>query len=200
MFKKLVVLLTVAVGFMVLSFSNSPVHAKENTEFVPQSPENFFEAIKNQENQFDLTKLEKQEETVYDEERNKIGVVGIEPAPVPTNDKSGLQRASYDLDFGYNYWKVYWYGLTVNFWYHTKIWTDRRDGHSEIVSVYDGDYAVTPPYNVTSDTLSIINKVETLYMPSESRYTLRMSSTYGGSWPIYLYAKTYQGTLTTGTN
>lgn len=141
---------------------------------------------------FDLTKQVKQEKKIYSDDGKFLGTIGIEPTNVqPPSDGISAQMTK-DLPTGYSNWKVYWYGGGVNFHYYIQAYNSSSDS-SYIVSYWDKWYSVMPPYTVTSDTMSRIDKYQV-------RYTLRLSSTYGGSWDTYLYAFAFRGQLQTGTN
>lgn len=205
--KRILVVLSLVLVFSALTtgFLGNNVEAaeskkqKENVENV-ENMKKMLEVLKETEAEFDLTKIKKQEQKIYDGGRY-IGTIGIEPASAPQTSDGGFSTlGSYDLSNGYNYWKVYWYSGSVNFHFYTKIYISSSSGDATISSVYDKWKAVSPPYEVKSDVLSIVRKYETYTLPAEARYTLTLTSIYGGEWDIYLYAKVFNKKLTTGTN
>jgi hypothetical protein len=171
-----------------------------NAEAKPSKPSNvkeveaFLDAVKTAGGAtFDITKQEKQEKKIYDEDGKFLGIIGIEPASFHSLNDTGITpQMTRDLPTGYSNWKVYWYGGGVNFHYYVQTYNSSSDS-SSITSYWGKWYSVMPPYTVTSDTMK-------RYSSSYVEYILRLSSTYGGSWENYLYAFAFGGQLQTGTN
>ncbi|MFC5773417.1 DUF5626 family protein [Ectobacillus antri] len=164
----------------------------------------FISALQQQEFQFDLSRLEKQEKSVYSENGEYLGVVGIEPLePTSTpviNPKDPIQYGQYNLGNGSSTWKIYWYSASVNFSYKLDLYVSSSTGRTTFNRVYEKWKLVTPPYTVQSDSLKILTTTETAGAPADSRYTLNLTSVWGGTWSIYLYARAYNKVLYTGTN
>ncbi|MCY7914424.1 hypothetical protein [Bacillus haynesii] len=53
------------------------------------------------------------EKKIYDKNNNFVGVLGA--VPIDEDGSEIKTQASYKLKYGDNKWKVYWYGVSLNF-------------------------------------------------------------------------------------
>ncbi|EZH66680.1 hypothetical protein DH09_12240 [Bacillaceae bacterium JMAK1] len=140
----------------------------------------------------------KAEEPIYDDEGNKIGVMGVEEVnreDVDNGDIGTQQTVPTGQNVTYN---VYWYAATVNYWFDMTVYVDPSTGLGEVVRAFDANYIVIPPGIVGSSSLDIIQQQETSSTPAEARYTLSMSAPV--STNMWIYGQVSNGTFTTGAN
>ncbi|MEC1429052.1 hypothetical protein P9D51_23705 [Bacillus sonorensis] len=198
-------LLVTVLAISVLGFS-APTEAKETDSdfFTPTTSTELqqlaeLKALKENTQTFDLTEGI-QEKKIYDKNNNFVGVLGAVPI-----DKDGSEiktQASYKLKYGDNKWKVYWYGVSLNFSFWVIINVNKKTKLATIKKAYEGWYLVAPPYTVKRDKITIPRKKEKRYgYKAEARYTLTLNTApWGGEWQTYLFARAQGTNLQTGTN
>ncbi|WP_182014084.1 DUF5626 family protein [Bacillus licheniformis] len=141
-----------------------------------------------------------QEKKIYDKNNNFVGVLGA--VPIDEDGSEIKTQASYKLKYGDNKWKVYWYGVSLNFSFWVIINVNKKTKLATIKKAYEGWYLVTPPYTVKRDKITIPRKKEKRYgYKAEARYTLTLNTVpWGGEWQTYLFARAQGTNLQTGTN
>lgn len=139
--------------------------------------------------EFDISNFTRQEKQFITKD-GELATMVIEPVPVIR------PFFSYDLDTGTQTWKCYLNVGVGNYGF----WMNFTHGHTSkkatINRVYD-DYYSLPGLNVTSATLSILNKTETSSSPASARYTLegKVLGGVGGSFKYTLKADIQNGVL-----
>lgn len=138
----------------------------------------------------------KVEEVIYNDEGQKLGVLGIEEIDnpfeiTPLADTFPINKGQTKT------FKVFWYAATVNYHFYTKV-KRNSNGLGEIVSAYDENYFVIPPGVVKKDVLSILRKKETSSAAAEVRYTLEMSAPVSAK--LYINGRLKNGTFKTHGN
>ncbi|MCY9445624.1 hypothetical protein MOF46_05520 [Bacillus haynesii] len=196
-------LLVTVLAISVLGFS-APTEAKETDFFTPTISTELqqlaeLKALKENTQTFDLTEGI-QEKKIYDKNNNFVGVLGA--VPIDEDGSEIKTQASYKLKYGDNKWKVYWYGVSLNFSFWVIINVNKKTKLATIKKAYEGWYLVTPPYTVKRDKITIPRKKEKRYgYKAEARYTLTLNTVpWGGEWQTYLFARAQGTNLQTGTN
>lgn len=174
-FFSLFIVAVVALSVVTLGFS-SAAKAIETNSFTPTVTATELQKIaelktlKETTHTFDMTEG-KQEKKVYDENNNFVGVLGA--VPIDDDGSEIRTQASYKLKYGDNKWKVYWYGVSLNFSFWVIINVNKKSKLATIKKAYEGWYLVTPPYTVKRDKITIPRKKEKNYgYKAEARYTL----------------------------
>lgn len=155
--------------------------------------ENFLDAANSVDHEFDLEQLVKQEVEVLDEDGTYLGVIGVEPV------NSGISLLS-TVPNGTSTWKIYWYGVGVNYEYRINISVNSSTGLATITRIYDMWSLVLPPLTIVSENIQILRAKETSTLPASVQYTARLSTIYGGSIYNYAWAEIANKKLRTGTN
>ncbi|KYC73105.1 hypothetical protein B4092_0944 [Bacillus licheniformis] len=198
-------LLVTVLAISVLGFS-APTEAKETDSdfFTPTTSTELqqlaeLKALKENTQTFDLTEGI-QEKKIYDKNNNFVGVLGA--VPIDEDGSEIKTQASYKLKYGDNKWKVYWYGVSLNFSFWVIINVNKKTKLATIKKAYEKWYLVTPPYSVKKDKITIPRKKEKRYgYKAEARYTLTLNTVpWGGEWQTYLFARAQGTNLQTGTN
>ncbi|WP_375087972.1 DUF5626 family protein (plasmid) [Peribacillus sp. RS7] len=146
---------------------------------------------------FDLTKNGPQEKDIYDESGDYVGTLGIEPVQ---NKESGMTTmGTQPIKKGKSTFKIFWTTGVINLRYYINVTRpDTSISYSKITKAYDEWCLVSPPFTVSSDTLSILNAQEASKKPAQARYRVKYGVLGQGSINYDLNAKVSLNYLITG--